>query len=37
MTEGELQIIEDIDGDLDNKEFAEKNKTLMTGPKRNLY
>ena len=37
ITPEEQKIIEDIDGDRDNKEFAEKNKTLMTGPKRNLY
>ena len=32
-----LNTIEKIDGDKDNKSFAEKNKSLMTGPKRNLY
>ena len=37
ITPEEEQIIEEIDGERDNKEFAEKNKTLMTGPKRNLY
>ena len=37
ITKEEEKLIEDIDGDHDNKEFAEKNKTLMTGPKRNLY
>ena len=37
ITAGEEQIIEEIDGDRDNKVFAEKNKSLMTGPKRNLY
>ena len=37
ITPEEKKIIEDIDGDRDNKEFAEKNKSLMTGPKRNLY
>ena len=26
-----------IDGNTDNKQFAEKNKSLMTGPKRNLF
>ena len=30
-------IIEKISGEIDNKSFAEKNKSLMTGPKRNLY
>ena len=33
----EIQQINEIDGDIDNKQFAEKNKSLMTGPKRNLY
>ena len=37
ITKEEQQIVEEIDGDRDNKDFAEKNKTLMTGPKRNLY
>ena len=31
------QKIDNIDGAKDNKEFAEKNKSLMTGPKRNIY
>ena len=33
----EINQINEIDGDIDNKQFAEKNKSLMTGPKRNLY
>ena len=37
LTSSQEKIIEEIDGDKDNKEFAEKNKSLMTGPKRNLY
>ena len=37
LSEGEKQIIDNIDGSKDNKEFAERNKTLMTGPKRNLF
>lgn len=37
MTEKEISQINEIDGDIDNKQFAEKNKSLMTGPKRNLY
>ena len=37
LSEEDLNTIEKIDGDKDNKSFAEKNKSLMTGPKRNLY
>ena len=37
LSEEELKIIEEIDGIKDNKNFAEKNKSLMTGPKRNIY
>ena len=37
LSQDNYQIIEAISGDLDNKSFAEKNKSLMTGPKRNLY
>ena len=37
ISQDNYQIIEAISGDLDNKSFAEKNKSLMTGPKRNLY
>ena len=33
----EINQINAIDGDIDNKQFAEKNKSLMTGPRRNLY
>ena len=37
LSEEDLNTIEKIDGEQDNKSFAEKNKSLMTGPKRNLY
>ena len=37
ITEEDKEIINAIDGDTDNKQFAEKNKSLMTGPKRNLF
>ena len=37
LPEEKIDIIERIKGELDNKIFAEKNKSLMTGPKRNLY
>ena len=37
ISQDNYQIIEAISGDHDNKSFAEKNKSLMTGPKRNLY
>ena len=37
LSEKDLNTIENIDGVTDNKRFAEKNKSLMTGPKRNLY
>ena len=33
----DLKIINSMDGDTDNRQFAEKNKSLMTGPKRNLF
>ena len=33
----DINIIENINGDKDTKSFAEANKSLMTGPKRNLY
>ena len=37
ISQEKFEIIEKISGDIDNKSFAEKNKSLMTGPKRNLY
>ena len=37
INEKEMEIINEIDGDKDNKAFAEKNKSYMTGPKRNLF
>ena len=37
MSQEKYDIIEKISGEIDNKSFAEKNKSLMTGPKRNLY
>ena len=37
LSSDKMKIIEDISGEKDNKSFAEKNKSLMTGPKRNLY
>ena len=37
LSKEEYAKIEEINGDLDNKNFAEQNKSLMTGPKRNLY
>ena len=37
ITDNDKEIINAIDGDTDNKQFAEKNKSLMTGPKRNLF
>ena len=37
LSEDKYEIIEKISGEKDNKSFAEKNKSLMTGPKRNLY
>ena len=37
ISQEKYEIIEKISGDIDNKSFAEKNKSLMTGPKRNLY
>ena len=37
LSSDQLTIIEEINGEKDNKSFAEKNKSLMTGPKRNLY
>ena len=37
LSEDKYEIIEKISGEKDNKSFAENNKSLMTGPKRNLY
>ena len=37
LNDQDKEIINAIDGDTDNKQFAEKNKSLMTGPKRNLF
>jgi hypothetical protein len=37
LNETDKEIIDGMNGELDNKQFAEKNKSLMTGPKRNLY
>ena len=37
FTEIEIKQIEEMDGIKDNKIFAEQNKSLMTGPKRNLF
>ena len=37
ISQEKYDIIEKISGENDNKVFAEKNKSLMTGPKRNLY
>ena len=37
ISDSDLEIINEINGEKDNNIFAEKNKSLMTGPKRNLY
>ena len=37
ITDTIKETINIIDGNTDNKQFAEKNKSLMTGPKRNLF
>ena len=37
LPQEKYDIIEKINGELDNKCFAEENKSLITGPKRNLY
>ena len=37
LSREKLELIEQISGEKDNKSFAEQNKSLMTGPKRNLY
>lgn len=37
ITENDMNIIEKMNGENDTKSFAESNKSLMTGPKRNVY
>ena len=37
FSKDEIKIIEEMDGIRDNQIFAEQNKSLMTGPKRNLF
>ena len=37
LTDSDKEIINAINGDADNKQFAEKNKSLITAPKRNLF
>ena len=37
LDEKDIKTIENIDGSKDTQSFAESNKSLMTGPKRNLY
>ena len=37
LTDSEKKVINSINGNSDNKQFAEQNKSLMTGPKRNLF
>jgi hypothetical protein len=37
FSQDDIKIIEEIDGAKDNQLFAEENKSLMTGPKRNLF
>jgi len=37
ISDSQKKIINAIDGESDIKQFAENNKSLMTGPKRNLY
>ena len=37
LADSDKEIINAIDGNTDNKQFAEKNKSLMIGPKRNLF
>ena len=37
FNESEVKILEQMDGEKDNKSFSEKNKSLLTGPKRNLF
>ena len=37
ISEKDKEIIEQMNGDKDTKSFAESNKSLITGPKRNMY
>ena len=37
LTDLEKEIVNSINGNTDNQQFAEKNKSLMTGPRRNLF
>lgn len=37
IKDSDKEIVNSINGNTDNKQFAEKNKSLMTGPKRNLF
>ena len=37
LADSEKEIVNSINGNTDNKQFAEKNKSLMTGPRRNLF
>ena len=37
LNDSEKEIVNSINGNTDNKQFAEKNKSLMTGPRRNLF
>ena len=37
FSETEMKQFEEMDGDKDNKAFSEQNKSLITGPKRNLF
>ncbi len=37
LADSDKAVINSIDGITDNKQFAEKNKSLITGPKRNLF
>ena len=37
LEEKDINTIESMDGSKDTKSFAESNKSLMTGPKRNMY
>ena len=37
LSKEKVELIDQISGEKDNKSFAEQNKSLMTGPKRNLY
>jgi len=37
LADSDKEVINAINGNSDNKQFAEQNKSLMTGPKRNLF